>query len=98
MRFLGRDTPDTYSELISWDNEPSARSRLSHYRNVSPGEGLFIPEAQGRLYRFLIDASKGILHDIDLTFATIAVSPEAPEPPIPMMNKGEALSGSLNTL
>lgn len=99
MRFLGRDTPETYGELVSWDEDPQGCSRLHRWRDVSPGEGLWILEIQDRLYQFLIDACRAILHDTDLTPATIAALPEVPEPALPTANsKGDALAGSLMTL
>lgn len=99
MRFLGRDTLETYGELISEEQDPEARSRLLRSRDVSPGEGLWILEIQDRLYQFLVNACRGILHDTDLTIAAISNVSEAPEPTVPTANrKGDALASSLMTL
>ncbi|KAI0105998.1 hypothetical protein F4814DRAFT_81233 [Daldinia grandis] len=78
MRFMGRDSPDTYGELISWENDPDARQRLQRHRDVSPGEGLWILEIQDRLYKFLLDTCKIILHDLDLKDNQVQVESKPP--------------------
>ncbi|KAI0853515.1 hypothetical protein F5Y00DRAFT_224860 [Daldinia vernicosa] len=78
MKFTGRDGPDTYGELVSWEDDPDARQRLQRRRDVSPGEGLWILEIQDRLYRFLLDACKIILHDLDLEDRQSRVEPKPP--------------------
>ncbi|KAI8961145.1 hypothetical protein F5Y11DRAFT_240830 [Daldinia sp. FL1419] len=78
MRFTGRDGPDTYGELVSWEDDPDAHQRLHRRRDVSPGEGLWILEIQDRLYRFLLDTCKSILRDFgteDEQRQTVSESP-----------------------
>lgn len=99
MRFLDSSTPATYGELISLDKDQKARTRLLRWRDVSPGEGLWILEIQDRIYQFLIDACRGILHDTDLTIAKLLSTPEEPEPIIVTSSyKGDAVATSLVTL
>ncbi|KAI1655314.1 hypothetical protein F4813DRAFT_367500 [Daldinia decipiens] len=76
MRFMGRDSPDTYGELVSWEDDPDAHQQLQRRRDVSPGEGLWILEIQDRLYRFLLDTCKIILHDTDLEDKQSQVEPK----------------------
>ncbi|KAI1464406.1 uncharacterized protein F4812DRAFT_443319 [Daldinia caldariorum] len=66
MRFLGKDSPGSYGELVSWEDDPDAHHRLLRCRDVSPGEGLWILEIQDRLYKFLLETCKAILHDFEL--------------------------------
>ncbi|OTB19288.1 hypothetical protein K445DRAFT_314174 [Daldinia sp. EC12] len=66
MRFMGKHGPDTYGELVSWEDDPDARYRLHRGRDVSPGEGLWILEIQDRLYKFLLETCKIILYGFDL--------------------------------
>lgn len=76
MRFLGRDSAETYGELVSWEQDPKAHKRLIQWRDVSPGQGLWILEIQDRLYQFLVDACRQILHDTDLTIPILLYTPE----------------------
>ncbi|KAI2782676.1 hypothetical protein F4815DRAFT_462261 [Daldinia loculata] len=78
MRFTGRDSPDTYGELVSWEDDPDARQQLHRRRDVSPGEGLWILEIQDRLYQFLLDTCKIILHDLDLEDKQSQAEPKPP--------------------
>ncbi|KAI1804277.1 hypothetical protein F4811DRAFT_521444 [Daldinia bambusicola] len=78
MRFLGRDNPDNYGELVSWEDDPDAHNRLHRRRDVSPGEGLWILEIQDRLYKFLLEACKIILHDFDLEDKQSQSEPKLP--------------------
>lgn len=81
MMFTGRDTPETYGELVAWTDHPEAFHWLSSQRGANPGEGLFILEIQERLYIFLVDCCKAILHDISektLADPTVSIAPEPP--------------------
>ncbi|KAF3069857.1 hypothetical protein GL218_07820 [Daldinia childiae] len=78
MRFTGRDSPGTYGELVSWEDDPDARQRLHRRRDVSPGEGLWILEIQDRLYQFLLDTCMMILHDLDPEDKQSQVEPKPP--------------------
>lgn len=99
MRFLDRDSPETYGELVSMDKDPKARDRLLRWRDVSPGEGLWILEIQDRIYQFLVDACRSILHDTDLTTDKLLSTPEEPAPTlVTANNKGDAAASSFSTL
>ncbi|KAH0565252.1 hypothetical protein GP486_001349 [Trichoglossum hirsutum] len=81
MMFTGRHTPDTYGELISWGDHPEAFDWLTSQRGIHPGEGLLILEIQERLYEFLVNCSKAILHDRseeELADPSIPIQPEPP--------------------
>jgi hypothetical protein len=81
MMFTGRYTPDTYGELIAWDDHPEAYQWLISQRGVHPGEGLFILEIQERLYTFLVDCCKAILQDMSeeaLADPSVSIQPEPP--------------------
>ncbi|KAF6836804.1 hypothetical protein CMUS01_05284 [Colletotrichum musicola] len=95
MLFLGRTEPGTYGELVSWDDEPDGCDWNYKRTAVDPGEGLWILEIQSRLYRFLVDVSKAILHDIpaeELTDPNMAIPPE---PPLVTGNPGDSYTASL---
>ena len=81
MMFTGRDTPETYGELIGWSDHPEAFHWLTSQRGANPGEGLFILEIQERLYKFLVDCCSAVLHDISeeaLADPTVSIAPEPP--------------------
>ncbi|KAF4841154.1 hypothetical protein CGCSCA4_v009706 [Colletotrichum siamense] len=95
MLFLGRCTPQTYGTLVSWDDEPDASTWNFRRTAVHPGEGLWILEFQSRLYRFLVDVCKSILHDIspeELTDPAMAIPPE---PPLVTGNSNDSIAASL---
>jgi len=64
MMFMGRREPEKYGELIYWRDHPDAFSWLMSKRGVHPGHGLDILEIQERLWSFLVECCKQILHDI----------------------------------
>ncbi|KAF9880965.1 hypothetical protein CkaCkLH20_01115 [Colletotrichum karsti] len=95
MMFLGRTTPQTYGELVSWDDEPRGSEWNIKRTTVHPGEGLWILEIQSKLYRFLVDVTENILHDIpveELTGPDVAIQPE---PPLVTGNPEDSYSASL---
>ncbi|KAI1415065.1 hypothetical protein F5Y13DRAFT_187750 [Hypoxylon sp. FL1857] len=64
--------------------------------NLSPGEGLWLLEIQDRLYQFLLDICKIILHDMDLGDEHLQALPIIEEPPLPTDNhNGDAATTSL---
>ncbi|KAJ4423897.1 hypothetical protein N0V82_001483 [Gnomoniopsis sp. IMI 355080] len=90
MAFTGLETPELYGQLVSWEEDPGAYRRLQIGRDVSPGEGLWILEIQERLYRFLVNICKTILHDQPIADHDRLLSqPVAPEPPLPTANGHE---------
>jgi hypothetical protein len=81
MMFTGRHTPETYGELIAWKDHPEAFHWLTSQRGAHPGQGLLILEIQERLYQFLVDCCKAILHDMSEKALADPGIPIQPEPP-----------------
>ncbi|GFF99300.1 hypothetical protein IFM61392_00759 [Aspergillus lentulus] len=81
MMFTGRTTPETYGELIAWDDDDDASSWLHNGKGFHPGHGLVLLEIQQRIYKFLLDCTHQILHDIPEA-ALIKDFPVLPEPAI----------------
>ncbi|KAF9354127.1 hypothetical protein BGX34_011193 [Mortierella sp. NVP85] len=80
MMFTGRNTPETYGQLYSWDENDDAASWLFSQRGVHPGFGLLILEVQERIYHFLLECCLQILHDMPRE-SLMDNSPTEPEPP-----------------
>ncbi|RHZ45742.1 uncharacterized protein CDV56_100498, partial [Aspergillus thermomutatus] len=81
MMFTGRTTPETYGELIALDDNDDAFLWLHHCKGLHPGHGLLLLEIQQRIYEFLLDCARQILHDIPEA-ALIKDFPVQPEPAI----------------
>ncbi|GIJ99507.1 hypothetical protein Aspvir_001639 [Aspergillus viridinutans] len=81
MMFTGRTTPETYGELIAWDDNDDASRWLYHGKGFHPGHGLVLLEIQQRIYEFLLVCTRQILHDIPEA-ALIKDFPVLPEPAI----------------
>jgi hypothetical protein len=83
MAFNGRRTPSSYGQLYAWDGPEDGFELMVSRKHVLPGEGLCILEIQDRLYRFLVDVTKAILHDVptDPKALTDPSTPIIPEPP-----------------
>lgn len=81
MMFTARRTPETYGELLSWDDEPDSFEWMTSGKGVHPGYGLHILEAQDRVLNFLVECCKLILHDIQPEAMTSEQFPVQPQPP-----------------
>ncbi|KAI9868436.1 MAG: hypothetical protein M1813_005880 [Trichoglossum hirsutum] len=81
MMFTGRNTPGTYGELISWDDNKNAAFWLTSQRGMHPGHGLQILEIQQRIYSFLVECCASILHDIPRESLADREMPIQHEPP-----------------
>lgn len=80
MLFLGRTTPETYGELVSWDDNPDAFDWSMKGIEPIPGEGLLLLQVQQRIWRFLLACAREILHEISKdAFADAPIVPE-PQP------------------
>lgn len=98
MVLTGQEGPETYGQLVSWEEDPTAYRRLHMGRDTSPGEGLWILEIQDRLYRFLVNVCEDILHDqLDDDYSHLLALPVAPEPPLPTAN-GQANASAMSLL
>jgi hypothetical protein len=74
MMFTGRNTPENYGELLSWDD-------LHTGRGLNPGEGLQVLEIQERIHEFLLSCCLQILHDKPPDSLMLDDSPIQPTPP-----------------
>ena len=81
MMFVGRRDPEKYGELIAWADHPDAFRWLASRRGHHPGLGLHILEIQERLWSFLVECCKQILHDIPAESFTDEKYQIEPEPP-----------------
>ncbi|KAF2164008.1 hypothetical protein M409DRAFT_68229 [Zasmidium cellare ATCC 36951] len=93
MLFTGRNTAETYGQLISWDDHPDAFDWLMTRKHMQPGEGLLILESQDKTMEFLVKCAKTILHDVDEE-ALLHSAPQ-PEPPASELETGETISWTL---
>ena len=64
MMFTNRKTPETYGELIHWDEHEDAFNWLHTRKGMHPGSGLVVLEMQERLIRFLLTTCQRIMHDV----------------------------------
>ncbi|KAF8981883.1 hypothetical protein BGZ46_002175 [Entomortierella lignicola] len=81
MMFIGRNTPETYGQLYSWDDHEDAATWLFTQKGMHPGYGLQTLEVQERIYHFLLECCLQILHDKPRESLAIDDSPIEPEPP-----------------
>lgn len=94
MDFDGQSSdPDTYGSMRQekWSTVVNVRGADPRIANgtINPGDGLWILEIQDRMYEFLLDTARRILHDIP---AGVLTGPEyniQPEPPLPSANHRE---------
>ncbi|KAK3669234.1 hypothetical protein LTR78_010888 [Recurvomyces mirabilis] len=64
MYFSGRSTAEVYGEIVAWDDDDAAFQDMMYQRALQPGAGLTLLEIQERIYDFLVECCKNILHDI----------------------------------
>ncbi|KAF2143937.1 uncharacterized protein K452DRAFT_285979 [Aplosporella prunicola CBS 121167] len=81
MIFTGRKDPETYGELVSWEEDEEAFDKMLSGVGAHPGHGLIILEMQERIYSFLINCCQQILHEIPPESMTKPEYPIQPEPP-----------------
>ncbi|TKX27448.1 hypothetical protein C1H76_0285 [Elsinoe australis] len=81
MMFIGRKDPESYGELIDWVDLPEAKLWMQYGKGCQPGEGLIILEVQDRIWSFLVDCCKQILHDISADMLLDAKYPVQVAPP-----------------
>jgi len=80
MILNGATTPETYGELIAWEDHPDAFEWMHTRKQFLPGEGLMILEIQERLLAFLAGCCCAILHDIPAETLTSTSFPILQEP------------------
>lgn len=79
--FLDGQTTETYGKLDAWEDNDKAFDLMLSGLACQPGQGLAILEMQQRTYRFLVDCSRAILHDLSSSSLTDDQVPIKPEPP-----------------
>ncbi|RAL09768.1 uncharacterized protein BO97DRAFT_472253 [Aspergillus homomorphus CBS 101889] len=91
VAFTGRTTPETYGELLHWDDLPPAFDWMHTQREVHPGLGLVGLEIQEKLYSFLVKCCMQLLCEYtckDLLKDDLPVQPE----PLAMSTGGAGLN------
>ncbi|KAI0012121.1 hypothetical protein F4779DRAFT_634663 [Xylariaceae sp. FL0662B] len=82
MMFRGRKTPETYGQIYSRGSKEYQLECVLSERAHTLGEGLWILEIQDRLYSFLVNCCRKILHDIPEKSLLDSSLPSLPEPPL----------------
>ncbi|KAK5703364.1 hypothetical protein LTR17_022191 [Elasticomyces elasticus] len=77
-----RKDPKRYGEIIHWGNDMQAFEDMKSRRDMLPGHGLMVLEIQERIYHFLVDCCRAILHDIPASEMTTHKYPMQCEPAI----------------
>lgn len=76
------DNPESYAQLVSWDEDPNALEWLQSKRGVQPGEGIMTLEIQSRIYQFLLDCCLAIMKmSVDTLHSSAKDLQLKPEPP-----------------
>ncbi|KAJ6191977.1 hypothetical protein J3E72DRAFT_204991 [Bipolaris maydis] len=79
MLFHNRKNPDTYGELVSWDDDEDAFEYMMNGVGMHPGHGLKALEIQQRIWSFLVTWCEVVLNDIPrLTASEIMPDPGPP--------------------
>ncbi|KAL6157812.1 hypothetical protein ACJQWK_07516 [Exserohilum turcicum] len=80
MLFVDRTTPETYGELVSWDDdEEDAFENMTNGVGMHPGHGLQALEIQERIWDFLVKVCRILLQDIpDMTESDLVPNPGPP--------------------
>ncbi|KAB8075126.1 hypothetical protein BDV29DRAFT_172510 [Aspergillus leporis] len=81
MMFTGRTTPETYGQLLHWNDDDRAFDWMVTRYGMHPGEGLLALEIQERLYRFLVECCLLLLCDYTRESILQDDIPVQPEPP-----------------
>ncbi|KAF2798204.1 hypothetical protein K505DRAFT_268147 [Melanomma pulvis-pyrius CBS 109.77] len=77
MHFHGRNGPEKYGELVSWDDDEDAFDNMINGLGMHPGHGLQALEIQQHIWRFLVSCCKQILQDLPLeTLMSCDVKPD----------------------
>jgi hypothetical protein len=79
MLFHDRKNPDTYGELVSWEDNENAFEYMMNGVGMHPGRGLMALEIQQRIWNFLVTWSEVLLKDLSpLTEGEIVSNPGPP--------------------
>ncbi|KAB2101763.1 hypothetical protein AG0111_0g9460 [Alternaria gaisen] len=63
MLFVDRTAPETYGELVSWNDDDAAFENMSNGVGMHPGHGLQALEIQQRIWAFLVKCCRILLQD-----------------------------------
>lgn len=91
MMFTGRDTPETYGQLYSWEDHEDAFTWLMSMKGNHPGEGLMVLEVQEGIYDFLVKCCLDLLSDMDPVALKEGHGPIQPEPALLSAKEPEAV-------
>ncbi|CAJ2502979.1 Uu.00g103730.m01.CDS01 [Anthostomella pinea] len=83
MHFRGRKTADEYGQIFCAASDNCLIEALETRKVNTVAEGLWILEIQQRVYTFLVQCCRKILHDIPQTSlldSTLAIQPQPPMP------------------
>lgn len=93
MLFHGRNTPATYGELVSWDDDDDAFEYMYNGIGMHPGHGLQALEIQQRIWEFLVSCCKHLLQDMpSLTTGEVQSEPAPPTATEPNVTSLEAIA------
>ncbi|KAH7347635.1 hypothetical protein B0T11DRAFT_143287 [Plectosphaerella cucumerina] len=89
MMFRGREEAGDYGMPHNCKDDKEAASWLREGRGMTPGDGFNCLQVQARLYRFLLQCCKEILHEetMDETKISLWKHPAVEEPPALSANK-----------
>ena len=82
MLFSGQTTPETYGELVAWDDDDRAFDWMISGIGMQPAEGLQILEIQQKVLCFLVKCCRLILHDLPPSLIDQGLPVEHQLPPI----------------
>ncbi|ORY62097.1 uncharacterized protein BCR38DRAFT_394731 [Pseudomassariella vexata] len=80
MYLVGGKNPDTYGQLVSWDEDDNAFDLMMNQIQFPPGHGLLVLEVQDKLLRFLVECCYQMFHDIHKEKLIDDTVPSLPEP------------------
>ncbi|KAF1836260.1 hypothetical protein BDW02DRAFT_616470 [Decorospora gaudefroyi] len=79
MLFVGRTSPKTYGELVSWDDDDDAFENMTNGVGMDPGHGLQALEIQQRIWEFMVKCCQILLQDVaSMAESAVVISLEAP--------------------
>ena len=84
---------EEYGELLAWSDHDEAFALIANRTQYLPGEGLLIMEFQDRMFKFLLNFCRKILHEIPPDLMTGKDYPMVPEPALKPITD---VSGSLS--
>ena len=84
MLLNGQVTPQTYGQLVAWEDDDEASDLMHSGIGFHPGMGLQVLETQQKVLNFLVRCCHVILHDLSSDSWMDGSIPVRAEPPIPV--------------